>query len=205
MQGKPTWLWKLRFALLGEPINVQLDLEMLRFRENPPLGGALNNRIPLVSSNGVRAWILPDQEMKSIAQYLETAAAERYSAKIITRPGVLSSMPMGLPKIAGVSLAPDGSINCIVRHRAKAVELIGSFIMSEVVTNAQWRAPDPSEPVTLETNLMIAARMQIPVGHGVFLYDTNRTDARGTTAGVLIRWRSSNPPQRAKGKDMQPL
>src|SRR5688572_8440145 len=170
MQGKPTWLWKLRFALLGEPINVQLDLEMLRFRENPPLPGALNNRIPLVSTNGVRAWILPDQEMKSIAQYLGTAAAERYLAKITQRPGLLSSISMGLHRTAGVSLTPDDSINCIVRHRDKAVELIGRFIMSEVATNAHWRAPDPSEPVTLETNLMIAAKMQIPTGHSVFLY-----------------------------------
>ena len=188
---KAGWLWKLRYALLGKPAVVDIETKLIRFRDPgiPPLGQVLNGRAPLVSTNGVRAWMLPDKEVKALGVRLELEQeCESQTGRMTTGPGVLITLSgTTSPLVQGSQIVAGYTFTYAVRTRGDSIELSGKFVSSEVVTNALTRSPDPKEIISLHTNLTLAARMQIPRGEGAFLYDTNRSDAHSSGVGILIR------------------
>ena len=187
---KSGWLWKLRYALLGKPAVVNIDSEIFQFSGpgERMLSGVFHTNAPLTSSNGVRAWVLPEKELKRMHARLELEAdSNRSAGRMTLGQGVLATMSMTTsPQIAGLSVTAGNIMTIAMRKRGDSIELTGSFTSTEVVTNAGFRAPDPQETLTLHTNLTLAARMQIPRGHGVFLYDTNRADIHSSGVGLLI-------------------
>lgn len=188
---KAGWLWRMRYALLGKPTVFDIETKLIRFREpgTPLLRQLLNGRAPLVSTNGVRAWVLPDKEVKALGLRL---ALERESDSqtgwMTLGQGGLSTMSgTTSPLVQGTQVEAGYTITYAVRKRGDSIELSGRFTSSEVVTNALARSPYPKEIISLHTNLMLVANMQIPRGQGVFLYDTNRSDAHSSGVGILIR------------------
>ncbi len=185
------WLWKLRYALLSKPATFDIETELIRFREPgvPPLGQVLNGRAPLVSTNGVRAWMLPANEVKALGLRLELEEECEYqTGRMNLGQGVLATLSgTTSPLVQGSQIAAGYTITHAVRKRGDSIEISSRFTSSEVVTNALTRSPDPTELISLHTNLTLAASMQIPRGHGVFLYDTNRSAAHSSGVGILIR------------------
>ena len=184
------WLWRLRYAVLGKPTTVDIETRLMVFRELRPrqLQQLLNERAPLVSSNGVRAWIVPETEIKSLGLRLDLQANEQRSARMSLGFGVLATMSMTGPSpIQGIQGTVGDTITYAARKRGDSIELAGTFTSTEVVTNAHFRAPDPREVISLHTNLTLAARIQIPRGQSVFLYDTNRVLTENSGIGLLIR------------------
>ena len=184
-------LWRMRYALLGKPPTFIIDTELIRFREpgTPPLQQVLNGLAPLVSTNGVRAWILPDKEVKALGLRLELEQeCEHQTGRMTLGQGGLASMSsMTSALIQGGQVEAGYTISYVVHRRGDSIEITGRFTSSEVVTNALTRSPDPKEIISLHTNLTLVANMQIPRGLGVFLYDTNRSDAHSSGVAVLIR------------------
>ena len=185
------WLWKLRYALLGKPATFDIETKLIRFREPgvPALGQVLNGRAPLVSTNGVRAWILPDKEVKALGLRLELEEECEYqTGRMTLGQGVLATMSGTTSlSVQGTQVKAGYSFTYAVLLRRDSLVLSGRFTSSEVATNALARSRYPQEVINLHTNLMLAANMQIPRGLGVFLYDTNRSDAHSSAVGILIR------------------
>ena len=188
---KAGWLWKLRYALLGKPATFDIETKLIRFREPgiPSLQQVLNGLPPFVSTNGVRAWILPDKEVKALGLRLELEEECEYqTGRMTLGQGVLATLSgTTSPLVQGSQIAAGYTITCAVHKRGDSIELSGRFTSSEVVTNALTRSPDPKEDISLHTNLMLVANMQIPLGLGVFLYDTNRSDVHSGGVAILIR------------------
>ena len=78
------------------------------------------------------------------------------------------------------------SLTHAVRKRGKSVELTGSFISWEAVTNTSTRLSGQKEMISLRTNLTLAANLLISPGQGVFLLDTNRANAESSGTGLFI-------------------
>lgn len=188
---KAGWLWKLRYALLGKPAVFDIETKLIRFRDpgTPPLRQLLDGRAPLASTNGVRAWILPEREVKALGLRLELEQeCESQNGRMTLGQGVLATLSgMTAVLVQGSQVEAGNTYTYAVRKRGDSIELSSRFTSSEVVTNALTRSPDPKEDISLHTNLTLVANMQIPRGHGVFLYDTNRSDAHSSGVAILIR------------------
>lgn len=180
------WLWKLRYAVLGKPDVFDIETKLSYFSEtrSPQFQQLLDSRAPLAFTNGVRAWILPDKELRGIITHLELEQISRMTLG----PGVLATVS-GMTALRGqVSQITAGySFTYVVHKHGESIELSAKFVCSEVVTNTIIRSPDPREIISLHTNLALAANMQIPRGQSVFLYDTNRVRNPNDSVGVLIR------------------
>lgn len=180
------WLWKLRYAVLGKPAVFKIETKLSYFSEprSPQLQQLLDGRAPLVFTNGVRAWILPDQELKGLISNLEL----QHVGRVTTGAGVLTTVSGSTAPPSGISVAVAGyTLTYAVRKRGDSIELSGGFTSSEWVTNALIRSPSAREVISLHTNLMLVANMQIPRGLSVFLYDTNRVHNPNDGVGILIR------------------
>ena len=66
------WLWKLRYALLGKPITVTIDTEMILLRRPgyPGLRQVVEDIPYLAASNGLRLWILPEKKLNELTERL---------------------------------------------------------------------------------------------------------------------------------------
>jgi hypothetical protein len=73
-----------------------------------------------------------------------------------------------------------------VLKRGKSVELTGSYISWEAITNTFTGLSGQKETISLRTNLTLAANLLIPPGHGVFLLDTNRANIESSGTGLFI-------------------
>jgi hypothetical protein len=187
---------------------------MIRFREGrpPPIYKVSDEHPPLVLTNGVLAWILPEEELRLFCGLLELADDdewrnsrpifqplvdfgddrmpnyERHIFRMMLGQGVLATISGTITtQIKGTSLTAGNTISYAVHHHRDSLELTGVFTASEVVTNTHFHAPDPGEIVSLRTNFVLAATMQIPRGNGVFFCDTNQADARHRNIGIVIR------------------
>ena len=67
------------------------------------------------------------------------------------------------------------------------IGLTSTFTSSEIVTNTESLSPEAAEAIHLQTNFTLAAQLQIPSGHGAFLYDTNSAGPNHLGVGLLIR------------------
>jgi hypothetical protein len=184
------WLWRLRSALL--PANPTIDIETglvrLTNSDKSLLVEALEGRTPFANSNGVRVWVLSEQELDLFGRRLEQK--RDYSVRVsrmTTGPGVLAnqSMTTTVP-IDGAQVPVGDSLTQAVLKRGKSVELTGSFISWEAVTNTSTRPSGQKEIISLRTNLTLAANLFILPGQGVFLLDTNRANTESSGTGLFI-------------------
>jgi len=183
------WLWKLRYAVLGKPASANLGTTLFRFHElqTPQLQQLFAGRAPFLFTNGVRAWMIADAEVKSLTPGLQLHATESRRSRISLGFGVLATMSTGGgPPFQGVPMAAGNTLTCAVIKRGDGIELNARFVCTEIVTNAPARIPNGAETVRLHTNLMLVARMEIPRGQSVFLYDTNRVPDPNGGVGILI-------------------
>ncbi len=184
------WLWRLRSALL--PANPTIDLETKLVRmtnsDKPLLAAALEARTPFTNSNGVHAWILTEEELDMFGRRLEQK--RDYSVRICrmtTGPGVLANQSMTtMASIDGAQVPVGESLTQAVQKRGKSVELTGSFVSWEAVTNTSTRVSGQKETISLRTNLILAANLLIPPGLGMFLMDTNRANTESSGTGLFI-------------------
>lgn len=183
------WLWKLRYALLGKAPAFDIETRLVFF-DGPGeqlLQETLNGHPQLAASNGVSAWILPEKKLIALGHRVEPEY-NSHVARMTLGQGVLARMSMTTTvAIEGTQVPVGETISSAIRKHRGSIELTGSFNSWEAVTNASTRSSDPNEVITLHTNLTLAAKMNIPPGKGVFLYDTNRADAHHSGIGVLIK------------------
>ena len=184
------WLWRVRSALL--PANPTSDIETklvrLTHSDKALLSEALEGRTPLTSSNGVHAWILSEQELDVFSRRFEQK--RDYGVRIsrmTTGPGVLANQSMTtMVPIYGAQVPAGDSLTHAVRKRGKSVELTGSFVSWEAVTNTSVKRTGQKDSISLRTNLTLAASLLIPPGQGVFLLDTNRANDESSGTGLFI-------------------
>ena len=184
------WLWKLRYALLGKPTSANLDTTLFHFHElqAPQLQQLFDGHAPYISTNGILGWMIPDTEIESLSSRLQLHATESSRSKMFLGFGVLATMSRsGGPQVQGTQMTAGNTHTCAVIKRGDGIELNAKFVGTEMLTNPPARIPNPTEAIRLHTNLMLVARMEIPRGQSVFLYDTNCVLDPNGGVGILIR------------------
>ena len=189
-----SWVPHLEDIVLGrrKPINVFADIIALQNSDGQILPSSLALGKPsFTATNGLQVWLLGDRELRSLRDCLKRTPGTDFlnRPRISTADGVEASM------FVGESISLNGSTNEVglkaaffPRVRSDSTDLFAVISLSELVTN-QTGGPNAlmaTSAVSIQTNMHIAARVQVPKGSGLLLLDGNPVGAARKRFGALI-------------------
>ena len=187
------WLWRLRNAVLGKMAVIEVDSRIVRLADpsNPRLSAALGSYSSMTESNGVRAWILPETDLRALRQQLE--GIEGYevigSPRITSGHTVQANLLQTTTVAVGDAQLPVGVFfNCLTLARGKSVDLTVVVTQSEAVTKSPATGASAvlANATQIHTNITLGAKLQLPTGFGAFLVETNHADPAGRRVGIFI-------------------
>jgi hypothetical protein len=188
---RPGWTWAFRLEdlLFGRRSVVNLFTEFLKLPDKYPNGTDLGLGLPQYSdAKGLQIWLLGTNELKSFKHLLQRNETEMLnSPRITTADGISASL------FAGESISINGVTNQVgveaayfARVSSDKTDLFADLRMTGVLTN-NLGPPERWAPVmTIQTNLDVAVRLQIPKGMGVFIIGAPVGDAKKESFGVII-------------------
>jgi hypothetical protein len=158
-------------------------------------GGLSLGHPGLSDTNGLQVWLLGGEELKALRAHFKQSPG----TVLLARPGITIADGSEASLFQGMPVSLNGIINqvgltfdCFVRVHSTSTDLMACIQLSELATN-NTVAPGVSSPVTvvsIQTNLDVAFRLQIPKGQGVFLLNAPPRDSTHKHIGVLL-----DPPQ----------
>jgi len=188
------WVWRLEDKLLGrrKTVNIHADILML---PDPTRATLLSSQV-LASPNfrdasGLQVWLLDGAELKALRdRFRQTPGIDFLGRpRITTADGVEASMYVGGPISLNGSTTDVGlKLDCFARVHSKSTDLFVNVTVSEALTNlaVTAAAQRPAASVSIQTNLDIAARLQIPKGSGALLLNSTPGEANHRVFGALI-------------------
>jgi len=189
----PGWLWRLRVSLRGPRKVIRLDAAMIGFRDLPEtsLAGLWLGAPQFADANGHQVWIVSESKLSRLRNRLERAPANEMVAfpRVDTANGMKAVMSVGSSfSIEGAQHQVGLVMDFLPRILRDSTDLAAIIALTEAVTNrivAPAGLPE-SNAVSIQTNLIVAARFQIPKGSGVFLLNESNGTMHGKRIGVMI-------------------
>jgi len=197
----PGWLWRLRDSLRGPRKVIRLDAAMIGFRDLPESGLGLWLGAPqFAETNGLQVWIVGESKLSRLRNRLERSPANEMVAfpRVDTADGIRAQMfSGGAVSVQGTQRNVGLAMDFLPRVRRNSTDLTTIIALTEAMTNHMVASAGLTESnvVSVQTNLILAARIQIPNGSGVFLLDDSNGVMHGKRIGVMI---SATPPQPKK-------
>jgi hypothetical protein len=185
-----SWAFRIEDAIFGRRPVVNLSTQFFRFSEGAVKPASEFGLGPPGFSDvgGLQVWLPQASELKSLRKRLEQNGTELLShPRITTAEGASACLFMG------ESIPVDGVTNQVgveaayfARVHPERTDLFASLRISALLTNH----PSLSEPkppvISVQTNLNVAARLQIPKGCGVFMIGTPVGNTKSQSYGVII-------------------
>jgi hypothetical protein len=190
---KPTgnWAWKIEELVFGrrKVLNVFAEILKIPVATAVVVSDFTPGQPEYSNANGLQVWLLPYNELKSLRRHLkETPGTESINgARITMADGMSASLYSGESALINGSTNQVGlEVDYFARVRSVGTDLFASVQLTEAVTN-EWNARgELSRTMSVQTNLDIALRLQIPKGSGVFLLNGRPGEAHGKRVGVII-------------------
>ncbi len=189
----PGWLWRLRDSLRRPRKVIRLDAAMIAFRDLPAssLAGLWLGAPQFADANGHQVWIVGEDKLSRLRNRLERSPANEMVAfpRVDTANGMKAVMSVGSSfSIEGTQHQVGLVVDFLPRILRNCTDLTAIIALTEAVTNrivAPAGLPE-SNVVSIQTNLIVAARFQIPKGSGVFLLNESNGAMHGKRIGVMI-------------------
>jgi len=192
-----TWAWRVQEAVFGrrKPVNLSAEVVSLTDISRPRLASLPLGPANFAHTNGLQVWLLGADQLKALREQL----SQRLGAEPPFRPRVSTADGIECQLVQGQSIARNGSINqvrstfgCCARLHRDYTDLMACVTLSELVTNEAAGPGGTSAftPISIQTNLDMALRLQIPKGRGVFVLDRSSRESGRQSIGVII-----DPPQ----------
>jgi hypothetical protein len=190
------WLWRLKEAVfVRRKVDLEATIVELGDASGPALSGLALGEPSFTDTNGLRVWLLEETKVDEMRRQIARVAGNRVlsCSRISTADGIGASVFVGDPILVnGATNFVGTALDCFTRVHHDSTDLTANFRFSEVVTNQPVMTNGlPSEAVvSVQTNLDVAARLQIPMGGGVFLVDAGSKATNGKRMGVILSARS---------------
>lgn len=194
--GSSLWNWvqHLEDVLLGQRKPVKVYADIIAFPNSTD--GAFPSSLALGSpsfsnTNGLQVWFLRGGELRSLRDSLKGTPGTDFLShpRISTADGIEASMFVGQSSLLNGSNNQVGlKAGFFPRVRSHSTDLFAVISFSEPVTN-QTGTPNGLGAegfVSIQTNLDIAVRVQVPKGSGLLLLDGSSVGAVHRRFGVLI-------------------
>src|SRR5712692_7792080 len=173
----PGWLWRLRDAVRGPRKLIRLDAAVIGFKDlrESSLPGLWLGAAQFADANGHQVWIVGESKLSRLRNRLERAPANEMVAfpRVDTADGIQHAQMFtgGTVYVQGVQRNVGLTMDFLPRILRNSTELTTIIALTEAATNRVVASPGLPETsvVSIQTNLIVAARIQIPQGSGVFL------------------------------------
>jgi hypothetical protein len=184
MRTLPAWVWRLKSWLLPAR-GVDLDATFLEFAILPEatLSNLALGTPRFTGPNKVMAWVVSAQALPSLRDRLKQLPQEAILShpRVATSDGVKAILNVGI-SARGVPPTIGVVWQCEPNCRRHAVDLRTAFFLEQAVLNENGTAASYSTV----TNLILAARLQIPDRGGIFLVSPGLRESHESRIGTLI-------------------
>jgi len=192
------WLWRLKSLIVGLQKHIHITATFIDLTNSGEsfLTNAALAKPQFTNTNGLRVWLLGDKELTALRRNLERTPG----TDLLTSAGITTASGMEARLFSGNTIPINGfptsvglSVDLLPRARRDATDVTTIITFSEAVTNQPGATPGPSQTgaVSMQTNLAVAARIQVPKAMGVFLLDAGSGAPHPKRIGVIL---SITPP-----------
>ena len=188
----PLWAWRLKDSILGPRQVITLDAAIFEFRgsSDSALSSLSLGRPEYADAKGLRIWILGESDRGALRRRLEQTPGYRLvsSPRVTTAHGIQNQLSVSNTKsIDGTPSKVGLVLDFLPRVRREAIDLTTIMTVTEIGTSwlAASRLPQ-TNAISTQTNLALAARIQIPKASGVFLFQPSQGGTNGKSTAVLI-------------------
>lgn len=188
------WMWRLGDKLFGQrkPVNIYGEIVMFPgSTDSVMLAAQVLGKPGFLGQNGLNIWLVQEGELNSLRERLKQTPGSHF----VTRPRISTADGVGASLFTGESISLNGAANdvglkvgCFARVHKESTDLFVDVTYSEALTN-QGAITDDARPiasVSIQTNLDVAARLQIPKGSGVVLLKRTSGGGNHNAFGFLI-------------------
>ncbi len=189
----PMWLWRVRDSLRGPRKVIRLDAATIGFKDLSESGlpGLWLGAAQFAETNGLQVWIVGESKLSRLRNRLERVPANDMVAfaRVDTAEGLQTQLfTGGTVYVQGAQLNVGFTVDFLPRVRRDSIDLTTVIALKEALTNRVVASPGLPETnvVSIQTNLIVAARFQIPKGSGVFLLNESNGAMHGKRIGVMI-------------------
>ncbi|HEY5909348.1 MAG TPA: hypothetical protein VJA21_01955 [Verrucomicrobiae bacterium] len=189
-----SWAWvpRLEDAILGrrKPVNIFADVVALPHSGRTAIALLPPNATTYSNASGLRLSFIRAEELKSLRERLKQTPG----ASFVSHPRISTADGIGATLFVGQAVPLNGrtnhvglSLDCYPLVHRRSTDLFTAVMFSEIITNDAISAGGAIAPtVSVRTNLDLAARLQVPKGHGVLFFRASPGEGIDKTFGLLI-------------------
>jgi hypothetical protein len=187
------WLWRLKELIAGRFKTIDLTATFIGCNSSSEffLTDLSLPKPQFTNAAGLKIWLLDDADMNSLrGRFKRTPGVE-----LLASPRITTADGMKARLFSGTTVAIDGlpvsvgvSVDLLGRVRRESTDLTVLLTYSEAITNQPSPVPDspPTNAISVQTGLAVAARLQIPTASGAFLLDNSPGTTNHNRIGVLL-------------------
>ena len=186
------WLWHFQEAVFGrrKSVNVSVDVFTLAYPPSSTPSGFSLGEPSFTGTNGLQVWVLALAKLEELRKRFEEIPGNAR----LCRPRVSTGDGIDTSLFQGQQIVMKGFTNDVglaarffPRVRRDFTDLVVIFKLSGVVTNQAIEPDGVAQPpaVSIETNLNVAAKLQISRGSGMFLLNKGR-EANQKSIGIIL-------------------
>jgi hypothetical protein len=171
------WAWKLREFIAGRPKRIDLTVTIM---DCPEFSGAQLPGLPLekpshANTNGLQVWILADSDLDGVTERMKQLMGSR----MISRPRISTSSGVGCDMQSDKT-----TVSILAYAHPERTDLYARFVHTETQSAKTPAFIIPS----LEMDLNVSLRIQLPKGNGLLLLNVDPKTQRHTAVSVSLRF-----------------
>lgn len=186
------WLWHFQETVFGrrKSVNVSADVFTLTSPPSSTPSGFSLGEPSFSGTNGLQVWVLALTKLEELRRRFEgiPGNARLCRPRASTGDGIDTSLFQGQQIVLnGFTNDVGFAARFFPRVRRDSTDLVVIFKLSSVVTNQAIEPDGVAQPpaVSIETNLSVAARLQISKGCGMFLLHKG-SEPNQRSIGIII-------------------
>jgi hypothetical protein len=169
------WVWKLREFVVGRPKRIDMTITVM---DCPELSGVRLPGLPLeqasyTNTNGLQVWILADSDLSGMTERIKHLPGSR----MISRPRISTSSGVGC------DMQSDKTTVSIVGYaHPERTDIYARFTHTET----QPAKATAFSLASLEMDLNVGLRIQVPSGNGLLLLNVDPKTQRRTAVTLSL-------------------
>jgi hypothetical protein len=194
------WLWHLKETFQGRPKVCDLAAAVIDFTGSGDsfLTNFFMPEPEYADATGLRIWLLSEAKLSALRRDLgQTSGAELlYSPRIATADGMQARLIVGSAfPIMGIPTRVGLAVDFLPRVRPNGTDVTTIITLTEAITNSADATAGSSATgaTVIQTNLEVAARVQIPKGSGALLLEGPSAAANHKRIGVILSVTTPKP------------
>lgn len=187
------WLWHLKEAVCGKVRPIGIDAQIITlpslaqtYLPQPNVETTASPDVP-----GLKVWVMPQKDLSALQQRLKQTSGVEFvnSARLSTGDGIDATLYVGDTLVLNNTTNDVGlRLTCLPRLHGDIADLtvLAWYVRASTNVAPSDLLQTPSNSVTLQTNLEVKARFQLPKGKSIVVLQSPPDSRVGYATGVML-------------------